>query len=129
MREAAPKFRERGARIAVVGQGPADAMDQFCASHDVDDTFVCLADPERAAYDAFGLTRRGDLGDVMGPKILGAGIRALRYGVGLPGKGQDIRQLGGAFVIDRDGALRLAQRAATSADRATVDSLLAALPR
>jgi AhpC/TSA antioxidant enzyme len=128
LREAAPKFRERGARIVMVGQGPADAMDEFCASHGVSDAFVCLTDPERTAYDAFGLTRRGDLGDVMGPRVLAAGIKALRYGVSLPGKGQDIRQLGGAFVIDREGGIRLAQRAATSADRATVDSLLAALP-
>ena len=128
MREAAPKFGERGARIALVGQGLPDAMDDFCASRGVDGTMICLTDPERAAYDAFGLERRGDLNDVMGPKILGAGIRAIRFGVGLPGKGQDIRQLGGAFVIDRDGTFRLAQRAATSADRATVDELLAALP-
>ena len=128
MREAAPKFRERGARIAVVGQGPAEGMAEFCESHHVSDAFVCLADPERAAYDAFGLTRRGDLGDVMGPKILAAGIKALRFGVSLPGKGQDMRQLGGAFVIDREGGIRFAQRAATAADRATVDSLLSALP-
>lgn len=128
MREAAPKFSERGARVAVVGQGPPDPMDDFCASRGVDGTIICLADPERAAYDAFGLERRGDLNDVMGPKILGAGIRAIRFGVGLPGKGQDIRQLGGAFVINRDGSFRLEQRAATSADRATVDQLLAALP-
>lgn len=128
MREAAPKFGERGARVAVVGQGLPEPMDDFCASRGVDGSLLCLSDPERAAYDAFGLERRGDLNDVMGPKILGAGIKAIRYGVGLPGKGQDIRQLGGAFVIDPDGSLRLAQRAATSADRATVDQLLAALP-
>jgi alkyl-hydroperoxide reductase/thiol specific antioxidant family protein len=128
LREAAPRFKERGARIAVVGQGLPDAMDEFCASRGVDGALICVSDPERAAYDAFGLERRGDLNDVMGPKILGAGIKAFRFGVGLPGKGQDIRQLGGAFVIDRDGTLRLAQRAATSADRATVDQLLAALP-
>ena len=127
MREAAPKFRARGARVVLVGQGPVDEMDQFCAAHGIDGTLVCLADPDRSAYQAFGLGR-GSLADVMGPRLLGAAIKALRHGGGLPHQGQDVRQLGGAFVIDRDGAFRLAQRAETSADRATIDQLLSALP-
>jgi hypothetical protein len=127
LREAAPKFGERGARVVVVGQGLPDAMDEFCTSRGVDGELVCLSDPERAAYDAFGLQRHGDLNDLIGPKVFGAGIRAIKYGMRLAGEGQYARQLGGAFVINRDGTFRLQQRAATSADRATVDQLLEAL--
>jgi len=122
-----PRFTDKGARLAVVTQGEPDQAAAFCAQHGVADHVTCLADPKREAYRAFGL-ERGSWNDILGPKVLGAGLRAWRHGVALPPKGQDVRQLGGAFVIDRDGHFRLAHRASSSADRATVDALLAALP-
>ena len=127
MREAQPKFAARGARIAVVAQGGADDARSFCDQRGVSDLLLCLADPHREAYRAFGL-ERGSVNRVMGPKVLAAGLRAWRHGLGLPGRGQDPMQLGGAFVIDRTGQMRLAHRDPTSADHATVDELLAALP-
>jgi peroxiredoxin len=127
LREAAPTFRARGAQVAIVGQGDAEGMQEFCRRQQADQALVCLADPDRSAYAAFGL-QKGSLGAVLGPRVLGAAVRALRHGGGLPASGQDIYQLGGAFVIDRDRTLRFAQRAASAADRTTVDALLKALP-
>jgi peroxiredoxin len=89
--------------------------------------FTCLSDPERTAYQAYGLAR-GSLKQIAGPKVWLKGLKALlRRGAGRPAG--DIMQMPGAFVIDTAGRLRLAHRSADSGDLPTVGELLSAVER
>jgi hypothetical protein len=87
--------------------------------------FVCLADPEKIAYRAFGL-RQGTLGQVAGPRMWLGGLRAVvRGGIGTP-QG-DPWQMPGTFVVDRVGIIRFAHYGATSVDRPNNDELVRVL--
>ena len=68
--------------------------------------FVCLADPGREAYQAFG--------QIAGPRVWAGGIKALLRCGGLPSG--DVRQMPGAFVIDRSGIVQFTHYPSTSAD-------------
>jgi len=88
--------------------------------------YPVLSDPERRAYRAFGL-RRGERGRVWGWRTAGAYLRGLARGT-LPRRPHgDTGQLGGDFVIDREGAIVFAFRGETPADRPSVDALLDAV--
>ena len=86
-------------------------------------TFV--ADPDRAAYTAYGLGRNSVL-RVYGPRIL---WRYVRWGIeGKPIKiNGDTLQRGGDFVVGRDGRLTLAHTGRDQADRPPASVILAAL--
>ncbi|MHB8575268.1 MAG: AhpC/TSA family protein [Dehalococcoidia bacterium] len=102
-----------GVGVAIVTMGkPPDAAD-FCRRAKV--PFVCLSDPARTSYRAFGL-RRGSLSDVMGPAVLLPSLRAAAKGhfVGRPV--DDVYQLGGLFVIGADGRIGYARYPRNSGD-------------
>lgn len=85
-------------------------------------TFPCLADPDRSAYQAFGLTR-GKLSQYAGIRFWWRGFKALfRGGVGKPIG--DVAQMPGAFIIDRQGVLRLVHRSLNSADLPSLGEMI-----
>lgn len=92
--------------VAVVSMGGPEVAHEFCARQRL--PFICLSDPSRASYRAYGL-RRGARMDVFGPATLPAGLRAAAHGhfVGRPVG--DVYQLGGTFLIGRDGIVRYAR--------------------
>lgn len=105
-------FQQAGGGVAVVTQGTVAQTAEFRRRHEL--PFACLADPDRNAYRAFGL-ERGSLGQIAGPKIWLRSMRALfRGGAGAP-QG-DVRQMPGAFVVDRLGIVRLAHYSGDSGD-------------
>lgn len=75
---------------------------------------AAIADPEHALYSAFGLGR-GTLWQLLGPRVWGAGLRALggRHGVGAP-QGDPMLLAGAALVAAR--RVRWLHRAAHSGD-------------
>ncbi|HYO30271.1 MAG TPA: AhpC/TSA family protein, partial [Thermomicrobiales bacterium] len=84
-----------------------------------------LADPDRAAFRAYGLVEAGAgqfLTPAAGKAMVGALLRGNRGGrpVG------DVRQLGGAFVVDRGGTVRWAKPSAFVGDHASPEELIAA---
>ena len=85
-----------------------------------------LVDEDRRAYAAFDLGR-GSVIKVWGPKSWMAYGRLLRQGRHLQRPTEDTLQLGGDFVIDRDGRIAYAYRSEDPDDRPPVDTLLTAV--
>ena len=88
--------------------------------------YPVLADEARESYRAYGL-RRGRWWRIFGVKTLVAYARLLRKGQRVRRVQDDIRQLGGDFVVGRDGWLAYVHRPKGPADRPPVDDLLAAV--
>ena len=90
--------------------------------------FRCLSDEPRVAYRAYGLGRASWL-RTLTPRALAPYLKLyFRRGGPRPAYGgQDLRQMGGDFVVGPDGRLALAYASHDPADRPTVDQLLAAL--
>jgi peroxiredoxin len=90
--------------------------------------FPALSDPAVESYHAFGLGRTSWL-DIARPGVL------LRFGKMMlhgwmprqPNKGEDVLQLGGDFVLDRQRRIAYAYRSQEPTDRPTGQALLQAL--
>jgi peroxiredoxin len=87
--------------------------------------FPLLLDPTRKAYQAYGLER--SLLRSWGPKNLWYYARARLTGRQAHHTGADISQLGGDFIVDAQGIIRLAHRSHDPTDRPPVAELLAVL--
>ena len=88
--------------------------------------YPVLADETRAVYHAYGL-QRGSWWRVWGLNSARAYSRLLRQGRRLERPTGDTLQLGGDFVVDRDGRLAYAYRSTGPDDRPSVDDLLDAV--
>ena len=88
--------------------------------------YPVLADEERASYRAYGLGR-GPWWQVWGLPTLRAYSRLLRGGARLHRPTEDVHQLGGDFVVDREGKLAYVYRSRSPADRPAVDDLVRAV--
>jgi hypothetical protein len=87
-----------------------------------------LADEDRSSYKAVG-AKVGNLGDLLGPKVVTKGaLTTLRTGklqgrtIGHPA------QLGGAVVVAPDGEIVWSHMATDASDNASPEEILAALP-
>ncbi len=90
--------------------------DKVCPS------FRLVVDPERIFYRIFGL-QRSRLRS-WNPVVL---WRTFRAGLEQPGRGGDTAQLGGDFIVDEQGILRLVYRSHDPTARPPVPDLLAIL--
>ncbi|MGH2809226.1 MAG: AhpC/TSA family protein [Actinomycetota bacterium] len=90
--------------------------------------FLLALDPQRKAYQAFGLGRASFLRTYTHPDVVLFYARALlsRHVPDLH-RGQDRRQLGGDFVLDGDGIVVLAHPERGPEDRASIGELLRAV--
>ena len=89
--------------------------------------FTLWLDPERAAYRAYGLEH--SLLRSWGPGVWLRYAQLLIAGRRWRGIQGDSGQLGGDFVVDRNGIIRLAYRSHDPTDRPPVSQLLNALRR
>ena len=87
--------------------------------------FPLLLDPERNAYRAYGLEH--SYLRSWNVRAISYYVRALLHGAKWRGIRGDSGQLGGDFVIDRQGIVRFAYTSHDPTDRPTVDQLLTAL--
>jgi alkyl-hydroperoxide reductase/thiol specific antioxidant family protein len=85
-----------------------------------------LVDESRQVYRAYGLGR-GSVRTVWGPKTWWAYAKLIRQGRRFQRPTEDTLQLGGDFVVGRDGRLVYVFRSADPDDRPTVDDLLVAV--
>ncbi len=93
---------------------------------DLELPYTLLLDPQMAAYRQWGLGQAG-LMTWIRPGLYWAGLKsALRREPSL-GKSPDPGQLGGDFVVDRQGRLTLVNRMKSYHDRAAMPRLIAAL--
>lgn len=123
MRRANPELQAAGLAVALIGMGTPEATVAF--SREVAAPFPILADPERRAYRAYGLIEAGAsqfFQPAAGKAMIGALLRGNRGDKPVG----DVRQLGGAFVIDRDGTVRWGQPSTFAGDHASPAALIAA---
>ena len=118
-------LQAKGICIATVAQAMPNETRSFCEQYAPG--MLCLADPERKAYTAFGLGR-GDLGQtIFNWKVLQSN-RMIQSRKGrkpqLPPKGQDVFLMSGVFIIGTDGLIRLPYYYDDIADHPSLDLLL-----
>ena len=113
-----------GAEVLVVSFEPAERLPGYRARHGW--PFPVVSDPERTAYQAFGLSSAG-WARLLGPRVVlryaALMLRGFRPGL----SGADVHQLGGDFVLDERRRLLYAHRSVDPADRPPVSALLNAL--
>ncbi len=92
-------------------------------------SFEVLLDPERTVYQAYQLDRSRLRS--WSPRTLWLYVKLLASGrKWIPKQDEsDTSQLGGDFIVDAHGILKLAYRSYDPADRPSVDNLLAILKR
>jgi peroxiredoxin len=113
-----------GLAIAAVTQGnPAETLE---FSKRYAPGLLCLSDPERKAYRAFGLPHGNLWQVVFSPQVVAGTARARKHGFNaeLPPQGQDVMQMSGTFIIGTDGRIRLPYYYDSIADHPPVDLLL-----
>lgn len=115
---------QAGLNIAVVLMGTPEAALAF--SQQYAPGLLCLADPERKAYRAFGLERGTLFQTFLNPKVWQAISAARRkgYKVEPPPPGQDAMQMSGTFIIGTDGKVELPYYYDHIADHPPLDLLL-----
>lgn len=122
---AAPNMHSRNLSLVIVTQGtPAEAK-AFCEQRAPG--VLCLADPERKAYEAYGLERANVWQSFLSLNVWYSNRRLKRergWNTELPPKGQDAMQMAGTFVIAPDGKIRLPYYYDDIADHPSVDLLL-----
>ena len=101
------KIKKAGLSVAVITQGTPESTALFAEQHAPG--LYCLADPERKAYQAYGLERGTLFQTFLNLKVLAAVKRSQKkgYKVEAPPEGQDAMQMSGSFIIGRDGRVLL----------------------
>ncbi len=96
-----------GLNIAVVTQGTPEATGLFAA--EFAPGLLTLADPERTAYEAYGLERGNLFQTFLNPRVWAAVSRARKKGYRVENapEGQDAMQMSGTFIISKDGRIVL----------------------
>lgn len=92
------------------------------------DPLTVVTDETRAIYRLFGLGR-GPWWRIWGPKVFVKYAQLLAQGQRLERPTEDTSQLGGDFVIGRDGRLVYAFRSTGPDERPSVEELVAAVGR
>jgi peroxiredoxin len=120
-----PELAQRGIGLAVVAHSTPAEAGAFCSERAPG--VRCLADPERKAYQAYGLGR-ATLWQTFFSVNVWRSNRRLRAERGwkteLPPAGQDAMQLSGTFVIGTDGRIRLPYYYEDIADHPPAELLL-----
>jgi peroxiredoxin len=122
---ASPELKARNLSLAIVTQGTPAETNTFCEQRAPG--ILCLADPERKAYQAYGLERANLWQSFLSLNVWRSNRRLKRvrgWNTELPPKGQDAMQMAGTFVIATDGRVRLPYYYDDIADHPSVDLLL-----
>ena len=124
LHRARERFEQAGLRLVLIGQATPRQAAHFRKKLDID--LPVLADESRATYKAAGW-RKGNTAQLVGPKSVIAGVKhTARSGV-MQGKViGDAAQLGGAIIVQPDGAVSFSRRQEHAGDTIEVDELLAA---
>jgi len=116
---------ESGLQLAIVSHASPESAKAFCDQRAPG--ALCLADPDRTAYRAYGLFRGSFWQTLLSPRIWSSNRRLARdkgFKPELPHPGQDAYQMSGTFVIGTDGRIRLPYYYEDIADHPPVDLLL-----
>ncbi len=116
---------EKGLRLAIISHASVESAKAFCEQRA--SSAICLADPDRTAYRAYGLYQGTAWQTLLSPRIWLSNRRLARqkgYKPELPHAGQDAYQMSGTFIIGTDGRVRLPYYYEDIADHPPVDLIL-----
>ena len=118
------RIEEAGLGIAVIMQGTPAETAVFARQYAPG--LLCLSDPERKAYQAYGLERGNLFQTFLNPKVWSAVSRSSKkgYAVEAPPDGQDAMQMSGTFIISKEGRIELPYYYDHIADHPPLDLLL-----
>jgi peroxiredoxin len=118
------RIEQAGLSIAVIMQGTPESTAVF--ARQFAPGLECLADPERKAYEAYGLERGNLFQTFLNPKVWAAISKSRKkgYKVETPPAGQDAMQMSGTFIISKQGRIELPYYYDNIADHPPLDLLL-----
>lgn len=118
------RIDQAGLNVAVVLQAAPETASEFARRYAPG--LQCLADPERKAYQAYGLERGTLFQTFINPKVLSAVAKSRRkgYQVEPPPPGQDAMLMSATFIIGRNGKVLLPYYYDHIADHPPLDLLL-----
>lgn len=120
----AAQFAALGCGVLVIVQARPDVLRQFLARYPQPVPIAC--DPERVAYRAFDLERTS-WWTFFKPGVIWRYLKhMLRIRLLRPYDGEDVRQLGGDFILNREGEVIYSFRDPDPTRRPTVAELLRA---
>lgn len=122
---ASPDIDQKNLGLVIVTQGTPEEAKAFCSERAPG--VVCLADPERKAYQAYGLERANVWQSFLSLNVWRSNRRLKRergWSTDLPPQGQDALQMAGTFIVAPDGRIRLPYYYDDIADHPPVDLLL-----
>lgn len=122
---AAPLFEQQSIGLAFVTQGTPEAAREFCQQRAPG--LLCLSDPHRRAYRAYGLERASIWQTFLSWRVWQSNKRLQKergWKPEMPPPGQDAMQMSGTFVIGTDGRIRLPFYYDDIADHPPIDLLL-----
>ena len=118
------RIRKAGLAIAIIMQGTPEATALFAKQFAPG--LLCLADPERKAYKAYGLVRGNLFQTFLNPKVWSAISKSRKkgYQVEPAPPGQDAMLMSGTFIISKEGRVELPYYYDNIADHPSLDLLL-----
>jgi peroxiredoxin len=118
------RIEKAGLEIAVITQGTPALTAAF--AKEFAPGLLCLSDPERKAYAAYGLERGNLFQTFLNPKVWSAVARSRKkgYQIEQPPAGQDAMQMSGTFIISTQGRIELPYYYDHIADHPPLDLLL-----
>jgi hypothetical protein len=120
------EFAQLNTRVFIISFGTLPALQQWM--NEVCGTFTVLLDRERVAYKAYQLDRSRLRS--WHPRVVWVYIkRWFQHGKFYDSHGDDTSQLGGDFIVDQAGLLRLVHPSHDPTDRPSVDELVKALAK
>jgi len=113
-----------GLGIAVITQAPPQASAEF--ARQFAPGLLMLADPQRKAYQAYGLERGDVFQTFLNRKVWKAVAQSRKkgYRVEPPPAGQDAMQMSGTFIISQEGRIELPYYYDNIADHPSLELLL-----
>jgi len=117
------EFEARQTRVAIISFAPPALAHEW-----IDETrssFPFIIDRSRKAYQAYGL--ESSLLRSWSPKVWLAYVRLIAQGMTWRGIQGNSAQLGGDFIIDQGGIIRMAHRSHDPTDRPTVKKIIQVL--
>lgn len=118
------RIEKAGLTLAVILMGSVEASREFAARFAPG--LLCLTDPERKAYQVYGIERGGVFQTFLNLKVWKALKAADKkgYKVEPPPAGQDAMQMSGIFIINSSGRIVLPYYFDNIADHPSIDLLL-----
>ena len=118
------RIEQAGLGIVVITQGTPEATAEFARQYAPG--LLCLCDPQRKAYEAYGLERGNLFQTFLNRKVWAAISRARQkgYKVETPPAGQDAMQMSGTFIVSKQGRIELPYYYDHIADHPPLDLLL-----